>query len=105
MTTKDIFTVAGRLKKWDINCGEFTMEAPVGDIVINIEKCDDLMLNEMIDAMKAQRFARTNRFLLSIPKTLGRVRLTTVAEELLAEHIGAWCDAHLPFDDEDDEEE
>lgn len=55
MTTKDIFTVAGRLKKWDINCGEFTMEAPVGDIVINIEKCDDLMLNEMIDAMKNRR--------------------------------------------------
>lgn len=55
MTTNDIFTVAGRLKKWDINSGEFTMEAPVGDIVINIEKCDDLMLNEMIDAMKNRR--------------------------------------------------
>ena len=55
MTTNDIFTVVGRLKKWDITCGEFTMEAPVGDIVINIEKCDDLMLNEMIDAMKNRR--------------------------------------------------
>lgn len=65
----------------------------------------DVDPDEMIAALKAERFSRTNRFLLSIPKTLGRVRLTTVAEELLAEHIGAWCDAHLPFDDEDDEEE
>ena len=66
----------------------------------------DVDPDEMIAALKAERFLRTNRFLLSIPKTLGRVRLTTVSDELLAEHVGAWCDAHLPFDDdyEDDED-
>lgn len=55
MTTTDIFTVAGRLNKWDLKRGEFTMGAPVGDIVINIEKCDNMMLDEMVDAMKNRR--------------------------------------------------
>lgn len=55
MTTIDIFTVAGKLNKWDISRGEFTMGAPVGDIVINIEKCDNLMFEEMVDAMKNRR--------------------------------------------------
>lgn len=55
MTSTDIFTVAGKLTKWDIKRGEFTMGAPVGDIVINIEKCDNMMLDEMVDAMKNRR--------------------------------------------------
>lgn len=62
----------------------------------------DVDPDEMVAALKAERFSRTNRFLLSIPKTLGRVRLTTISEDLLAEHVGAWCDAHLPFDEEDE---
>lgn len=52
MTTTDIFTVAGKLNRWDVIRGEFTLGTPVGDILINIEKCDNLMLNEMVDAMK-----------------------------------------------------
>lgn len=55
MTTNDIFTVAGKLNRWDVIRGEFTMGAPVGDIIINIEKCEDLMLDELIDAMKNRR--------------------------------------------------
>ena len=55
MTTTDIFTVAGKLNKWDIIRGEFTLGTPVGDIRINIEKCEDLLLNELIDAMKNRR--------------------------------------------------
>ena len=51
----DIFTVVGRLEKWDILRGEFTLGTPLGDIKINTEKCTDLMLNEMIDAMKNRR--------------------------------------------------
>ena len=31
------------------------MGAPVGDIIINVEKCEDLMLDELIDAMKNRR--------------------------------------------------
>ena len=51
----DIFTVAGKLNKWDIIRGEFTLGTPVGDIRINIEKCDNQMLNAMIDGMKNRR--------------------------------------------------
>lgn len=51
----DIFTVKGKLVKWDIVKSEFTMGTPVGDIKINIEKCNDMMLDEMIDAMKYRR--------------------------------------------------
>lgn len=55
MTATDIFTVAGKLNRWDIIRGEFTLGTPVGDIRINIEKCEDLLLNELIDAMKNRR--------------------------------------------------
>lgn len=51
----DIFTVTGKLNKWDIIKSEFTLGTPVGDIKINIEKCNDQMLNEMVDAMKHRR--------------------------------------------------
>lgn len=52
MTATDIFTVAGKLNRWDVIRGEFTLGTPVGDIIINTEKCDNQMLNAMIDAMK-----------------------------------------------------
>lgn len=55
MTATDIFTVAGKLNRWDVILGEFTLGTPVGDIRINIEKCTDMMLNELIDAMKNRR--------------------------------------------------
>lgn len=51
----DIFTVVGKLNRWDIIRGEFTLGTPLGDIEINIEECTDLMLNEMIDAMRNRR--------------------------------------------------
>lgn len=51
----DIFTVSGKLVKWDIVREEFTLGTPVGDIKINIEKCSHLMLDEMVDAMKYRR--------------------------------------------------
>ena len=51
----NIFTVRGKLIKWDINKFEFTLETPVGDIKINIMECNNLMLNEMVDAMRLRR--------------------------------------------------
>jgi len=51
----DKFTVSGKLVKWDINKFEFTLETPVGDIKINIEKCNSQMLNRMVDAMRLRR--------------------------------------------------
>ena len=42
--------------------------------------------------------------MLCLPKALGRVRLSAVEDDLLAEHVGAWCDVHadLLTDDEAD---
>ena len=51
----DKFTVSGKLVKWDIIKSEFTLGTPVGDIKINIEKCNSQMLNEMVDAMRLRR--------------------------------------------------
>lgn len=45
----------------------------------------------LVEAIKAERFARTNRFMLALPRAIGRVRLTAVDTETLAEHVEAWC--------------
>lgn len=44
-----------------------------------------------VEAIKQERFARTNRFMLALPRAIGRVRLTAVETETLTEHVGAWC--------------
>ena len=51
----NIFTVRGKLNKWDIIKKEFTLGTPVGNIRINIEKCNGQMLDERINAMKYRR--------------------------------------------------
>ncbi len=51
---------------------------------------------ELIDAIKAECFKRTNRLMLPLPRALGRVRLAAVDDELLREHVGAWCEVHAP---------
>ncbi|MGI6755670.1 MAG: 3-dehydroquinate synthase [Atopobiaceae bacterium] len=48
---------------------------------------------EVVRAIRETRFLRTNRFMVLIPETLGRVRLANVDDDLLLEHVGAWCDA------------
>lgn len=47
----------------------------------------------LLEAVRAERFARTNRFMLEIPRALGRVRLSNVEIDLLREHVSAWCAA------------
>lgn len=54
----------------------------------------DVQAQELIGALKAVCFARTNRFLLPLPLAFGRVRYTAVPDELLNEHIQAWCMLH-----------
>ncbi|MDO4538418.1 MAG: 3-dehydroquinate synthase, partial [Coriobacteriales bacterium] len=49
---------------------------------------------ELVAALKAERFARSNRFLVALPFGFGRVRMASVEDELLAEHAAAWCAAH-----------
>lgn len=49
-----------------------------------------LDVDTFVDALKTARFARSNRFLLSLPKNPGLVRLTSVEDDLLREHAAAY---------------
>ncbi|HQE69684.1 MAG TPA: 3-dehydroquinate synthase [Atopobiaceae bacterium] len=48
---------------------------------------------ELAQALKNECFLRSNRFQMFIPKSFGRIRLSTLSDELLAEHAGAWVGA------------
>lgn len=54
----------------------------------------DVSAEMLIEALRHERFLRTNRFMLLVPMAIGRVRLTTVEDSLLTEHVQAWCAAH-----------
>lgn len=45
----------------------------------------------MAAALKAERFRRSNKFMLELPRALGRVRLAAVEDDQLVEHTTAWC--------------
>lgn len=47
--------------------------------------------DELVAALKEERFRRSRRFMLALPRSLGRVRLSIVEDDLLAEHVAAWC--------------
>ncbi|WP_234966817.1 3-dehydroquinate synthase [Olsenella urininfantis] len=46
---------------------------------------------DVVRELKEERFLRTRRFLLALPQVLGRVRLSSVDDDLLLEHVQAWC--------------
>lgn len=41
--------------------------------------------------IREERFLRSSRFMLAVPRALGRVRLAVMTDELIEEHTGAWC--------------
>lgn len=45
----------------------------------------------LVEALHAERYRRSRRFMLALPRSLGRVRLSVVSDETLSEHVGAWC--------------
>lgn len=47
--------------------------------------------DELVRAIRRERYARTRRFMLAVPRALGRTRLAVMTEELLGEHVAAWC--------------
>ena len=72
----------------------------VDDVLAQDELLDRLELpmlqatvdpDELVAAVREERFARSNRFLLGLPRKLGRVRLAAVSDERIAEHVAAWC--------------
>lgn len=81
-----------------LSAGEGMFE--VDDVLAQDELLENLELpllaaniapQELITAVREERFARSNRFLLGLPRKLGRVRLAAVTDELIAEHVEAWC--------------
>lgn len=48
----------------------------------------------LLEALKEEHFRRGNRFMLLVPFAIGRVRLTSVPDDMLVEHAQAWCAAH-----------
>ncbi len=44
-------------------------------------------------AFREEELARTNRAMVAMPHAVGRVRMAAVEDEVLAEHLAAWCAA------------
>lgn len=81
-----------------IACGKG--EFAVDDVLACDELLDRLQLpqlrghvdpDRMLEALHSDRFSRSGRFLLGLPRALGRVRMATVDDDLLAEHVKAFC--------------
>ncbi len=53
----------------------------------------DVDPHQLKEAVRQQRFARTNRCMLPVPFAIGRVRMMTVEDGLMLEHASAWCEA------------
>ena len=47
----------------------------------------------LLEALSNERFSRSKRLMLALPRALGRVRLAPVDEQTLSEHVEAWCAA------------
>lgn len=50
----------------------------------------DLEPDAFIDALRAERFKRSNRFMLALPPCVGGIRLATVEDEILERHASAY---------------
>ena len=87
----NIFTVTGKLNKWDIIKSEFTLGTPVGDIKINIEKCNDQMLDEMVDAMKCRRTVEIK----VVEERLTPTRVRSVAVRTLLNTVSTSADSSI----------
>lgn len=54
----------------------------------------DIKPAELQQELHNECLLRSHKCMLPLPQTIGRVRMTNVTPELLAEHTCAWCDAH-----------
>ena len=54
----------------------------------------DLDPQDLHDAIKAECLRRSNRFMMLIPQSLGRVRIMNIDSDRLLDHCNAWCAAH-----------
>ncbi len=76
-------------------------DALLDDLGLGEVACD-IEPGELLAALRATCFERSNRFLLPLPLDFGRVRLTAVDDGMLSEHVVAWCESRqaLLYEDE-----
>lgn len=51
----------------------------------------DIDAERLLANLKEGELKRQNRFMLNLPLDYGRVRLTAIEDEVLLQHLGAWC--------------
>ena len=80
-------------------------DALLDDLGLGEVACD-IEPGELLAALRAACFERSNRFLLPLPLDFGRVRLTAVDDAMLSEHVVAWCESRqaLLYEDTDGED-
>lgn len=68
----------------------FAQDALLDHLGLSEVPCE-LSPDELLAAIKAEGLLRSNRYLFALPLALGRIRLTAVPDEVMDEHLGAWC--------------
>lgn len=80
-------------------------EFPVDDMFAQDDRLEDLGIEELefsiepetfIEAVRAERFRRSNRFQLALPKHPGIIRLASVEDEVLERHARAFLASRHP---------
>lgn len=75
------------------------LDFSIEDVFAQDDRFDELGIDELgfeldpkalVEAIKAERFRHVNRFLLSLPKYPGTIRLTSVDDEVLMRHATAY---------------
>ena len=78
---------------------------PIDDMLAQDEMLEALELGELSvsldpvvlrDTIKDECLRRSNRFMMLIPQSLGRVRLASIDADRLLAHCQAWCASHEP---------
>ena len=67
---------------------ELLEDLGIGSVVCDVDP------SELLASLRRERLQRSRRLMLELPLAMGRVRLTTVDEGLVAEHVSAWCASH-----------
>ena len=70
----------------------FAQDALLDKLGLSEVACN-VSAERLISALRDEELSRSRRFMLALPLGYGRVRLNTVEDETLAEHLGAWCRA------------
>ena len=54
----------------------------------------EVKATDLVEAFRRERLLRSRKLMLELPLAMGRIRLATVDDGMVVEHIHAWCAAH-----------